>query len=212
MIRRLRLSLILTALMFGGVTYFCLLDERELKSDLSPPAGEATEYTRLNPGDMGKPGLGGGSGNPAPRPEEYSNLLNHKTIGIRDRLAEYDTVAQKTESLTDRSAERIRLLQVSNGEAIVRVEERLQMDDSGGWMLISQVAMLADRILVTPTDERALEKLELIAAEEGYHLVRNSPYSALVKVVLPDVGLNSVPVSIELITSAGKGSLTAEPD
>ena len=79
-------------------------------------------------------------------------------------------------------------------------------------MLISQVAMLADRILVTPTDERAREKLELIAEKEGYHLVRNSPYSPLFKVVLPDAGLNSIPVSIELITISGKGSLTAEPD
>ena len=73
--------------MFGGVAYFCLRDEPDSKRDLSAPAEKTTEYTRLNPGDMGKPGLGGGSGNPAPRPEEYSNLLNHKTIGIRDRLA-----------------------------------------------------------------------------------------------------------------------------
>jgi subtilisin family serine protease len=148
------------------------------------------------------------SAEPAPVPSG-SRGVSSADAGVPDRLADGRVLDERWEPLTDGRWRQLRLMRHSGQAHPLRVEDVYETLPSGARVRVTQIAMLADRLLVSvdaPLDA-AQARAQLAAA--GYTVEPSrSPYLLLVS--LPEATLEAVPAAWEAVDALG--GVRAGPD
>ena len=135
-----------------------------------------------------------------------------KPLPIRNRMEGAEVFEVEEEKQGTDHMSRIRILRLEEDGPLIRVEEQLTTDREGEWILISQEAMRADQILALPSTDEAHERLEILAEQEGYTLVKNAPHSSILRILLPDAGPDAVPKGLQRFDPLAAEGILVEPD
>ena len=131
----------------------------------------------------------------------------------RDRFVGADVLAEKTTPLENGKESRVRLLQIDDFAFPILVEEKIRTDADGRVWLNSQKAMVANRLLIMPSNEDTAGELKAFAEKEGYTLEANGPHSSVLKMSSPEVSLDAISTMMKkLAPLEERGLLVAEPE
>ncbi|MEX2381897.1 MAG: S8 family serine peptidase [Opitutales bacterium] len=193
--------LILFLLLIGG-GYFISVSDNETEE----PAGALTSET-------------GAAGSPAVPEYPEAEGENARTPGDpfpaapMPHLSEEDPPSSSRIQTGKATREHSRLVRLPGENSPVRVEETVTIDSSGERIVLSQEAMLADRVLIrTATGEIPGELLELAQANGFLLLSPQSRASPIVEVHLPEATLDAVPAALEKIKNLSLPEVLSEPD
>ncbi len=132
---------------------------------------------------------------------------------VQDHFNGAEVLAEKLVVLEDGRESRVRLVQLEDFASPILVEDKLRTGSDGGKILSSQKAMVANRLLLVPSNETATSELKTLAEREGYTLVANGPQSSVLRMTSPEVSLDVVSVMMKkLAPLADRGLVVAEPD
>ncbi len=177
---------------------------KAIQPQKQPEAQEAAQ-----PGD----GLGG---KPIDSDNEHRQRISDLDLEnreARDHFVGAKVLAEKITLLENGKESRARLLQMDDFAFPILVEEEIRTDAEGRIFLSSQKAMVANRLLIVPSNEDAAGELKTFAEKEGYTLVTNGPHSSVLKMTSPEVSLDAISTMMKKLASLNKrGLLVAEPD
>ncbi|MGE9294124.1 MAG: S8 family serine peptidase, partial [Puniceicoccales bacterium] len=129
---------------------------------------------------------------------------------LRDRLAGEQMLAERWERLPDGRRRHLRIVQDAERQRPVRVVDIYEKID-GVETLVSQTAMLADRLLLSLQTPQQADALQARLAQAGYRAVPSgSPYLLLIE--LDAGGIDAVPAAMRDLADIAPGGAAPGPD
>ena len=140
-----------------------------------------------------------------------SGHLQVRATPLGDRFSKYVELASNRSESGIR-CRTIRLLEGRDGDRPIRVEEQWLLNGHGSWVLVSQQAMVADRLLVSADDRETRTEVAMVAAAAGYKVAPAGRHASFLKVELPTPDLSKFDQAQALMRSELDEHVIVEPD
>jgi hypothetical protein len=106
----------------------------------------------------------------------------------------------------------LRTVRVDDPFPLLRLEERWERDETGGWAISSREVMLADHLQIEIVDRAREDSLIADFAALGIQVARRTTFSPVWQLRLPEMDALAVPRYLAALAEIAAGRFTAEPD